>query len=90
LEISVTKKDQTAQITFRNKSDLSFRLKSMPHDSRLVYLRNTDIETVTIAPQGVFTISIRLNNGIAGGDINFSVENLMVEPNKGMIYNVKI
>jgi hypothetical protein len=90
VEINVTKTGQTAQITLKNKSDLTFRLKSMPHDARLVYFRNTDIETITIAPQGVLNIPVRLNNGITGGDIIFSVENFLVEPDKGMVYIVKI
>ena len=91
VEINVRKTDdKTAQITFRNKSDLTFYLKKTSHDPRLVYFRNTSIEPVTIKPQSVQTITVRLNDGIKGGDVNFSVENFLVEPNKGMKYTVKI
>ena len=90
VEINVTKTNDRAQITLKNNSDLTFILKSMRHDPRLVYFRNTDIETITVEPQSVFTIPVRMNGGISGGDINFSVENLLVEPNTGMKYTVKI
>ena len=90
VEINVEKTDNTAQITLTNKSDLTFHLKSAGHDARLVYFRNTHLEPVTIAPQGVYTISVRLNNGITGGDVNFSIENFLVEPNVGMKYTIKI
>ena len=90
LEINVTKTDNTAQITLKNKSDLTFRLKSMGHDARLVYFRNTDIDPVIVMPQSTLTIPVRLNNGITGGDVNFSVENFMVQPNTGMKYTIRI
>ena len=92
VEINVTKNtaNNTAQITLKNKSDLTFCLKKAAHDTRLVYFRNTDIEPVTIAPHGTRTISVRLNGGITGGDVNFTVENFLAEPNKGMKYTVKI
>ena len=91
VEITVTKtNDKTAQITFKNKSDLSFRLKTTSHDPRLVYFRNTTIVPFIISPQSVQTVTVRLNDGINGGDVNFSVENFLVEPNKGMKYTVKI
>ena len=90
VEISVAKTGNTAQITMTNKSDLTFRLKNIGHDARLVYFRNTSIETVTIAPKSAYTISVRLNDGITGGDVNFSVENFLVEPDMGMRYTIKI
>ena len=90
LEISVTKNDNTATITLKNKSDLTFQLKSAGHDSRLVYLRNVNLQPFTIAPQSVQTIGVRLNDGVKGGDINFRVENFLVEPEKGMDYTIKL
>jgi len=90
LEINVTKTDKTAQIALKNKSDFTFRLKSMPHDPRIVYFRNTDIAPVIIQPQSAYTISVRLNEGVTGGDVNFSVENFLVQPNKGMSYTIKV
>ena len=90
LEITVTKAENTANITIRNKSDLTFHLKQAGHDQRLVYLRNINIHPFTIAPQGTRTIEVRLNNGIKGGDVNFIVENFLVEPEKGMKYTIKI
>ena len=90
LEMNVTKTGKIAQITLRNKSDLTFRLKSMGHDPRIVYFRNTDITPVIVAPQSIYTISVRLNEGVTGGDVNFSVENFLVQPNKGMSYTIRI
>jgi hypothetical protein len=90
LEITVTKTDNTASITLKNKSDLPFQLKQADRDPRLVYLRNVNLFPFTIAPQGVQTISVRLNDGVKGGDINFYVANFLVEPDKGMRYTVKI
>jgi len=90
LEINVTKTGSTAEIRLRNRSDLTFNLKQTNHESKLVYFRNTSLETVTIAPQRTLTISVRLNDGITSGDVNFSVENFLVEPEKGMKYTIKI
>ena len=90
LEITVTKADNTADITIRNKSDLTFHLKQAEHDPRLVYLRNVNIHPFTLLPQSTSTLTVRLNNGIAGGDVNFIVGNFLVEPDKGMKYTIKI
>jgi len=90
LEITVTKTDNTANITIKNKSDLTFHLKQAGHDPRLVYLRNINLHPFTIAPQGTRIIEVRLNDGITSGDVNFIVENFLVEPDKGMRYTIKI
>ena len=90
LEITVTKNDKTATITLKNKSDLSFRLTSAEHDPRLVYLRNMNVLPFIIAPQSTQTISVRLNDGAQGGDMNIVVENFLVQPNEGMRYTIKI
>ena len=85
VEINVTKTNNAAQITFKNKSDLIFHLKKTDHDARLVYFHD-----YTIVPNGVHTITVRLNEGITGGEVNFSVENFLVQPNRGMRYTVRI
>ena len=86
LEWKIEKTDSiTIRITVKNKSDLSFCLKKTQHDTRLVYFRET-----TIAPHGQHTFIVKLQDGVTGGDINFSVENFFVQPNKGMKYTVKI
>ena len=91
VEIKVKKTDdKTVQITFKNKSDLTFHLKKTDHDPRLTYFRKMSIVPYTITPQSVQSITVRLNDGIKGGDVNFSVENFLVEPDKGMNYTVKI
>jgi len=90
LEITVTKADNTADIIIRNKSDLVFHLKQAEHDPRLVYLRNVNIHPFTILPQNTSTITVKLNDGVTGGDVNFIVENFLVEPNQGMQYTIKI
>ena len=90
LEWKIDKTDDGVLVTVRNKSDLTFRLKKTGSDARLVYFRNTAIIPFTIVPNSERSFTVRLNDGITGGDINFSVENFMVEPNKGMRYSVKI
>jgi len=86
LDIEVTKTDRQARITFTNKSDLTFHLKKTEdYDKRLVYFRD-----FTLVPQGKYTITVGFEGGIKGGDVNFTVENLYVQPNKGMRYTIKI
>ena len=86
LEITTEKTDNAVRITFKNNSDLPFRLKKTgDHDPRLVYFREFNI-----APNGIHTITVRLEGGITGGDVKFSVENFWIEPNKGMKYTIKI
>jgi predicted metal-dependent phosphoesterase TrpH len=90
VEISVTKTGNTASITFRNKSDLVFNLRETRHDKRLTYFRNYNLYPYVIRSQSNQTITVRLNDGIEGGDVNFIVENFLVEPSTGMKYTVKI
>ena len=85
LELKVAKTDNAARITVKNKSDLTFHLKKNQHDTRLVYFRE-----FTIAPHGEYTFTVRLQDGVMGGDVNFIVENFWVQPNEGMRYTVKI
>jgi len=85
LEWKVENADKEVRITVKNKSDLTFHLKKTNHDKRLVYFRN-----YTIVPQGIHTVTIKLQDGVTGGDINFSVENFLVQPNKGMRYTIRI
>ena len=91
LDVTVTKaENNTATITIKNKSDVPLRLRCAGHDSRIVYLRNFELLPYTIAPQSTQTITVRLNNGVKGGDVNIYVENFLIEPNKGLTYTIKI
>ena len=83
--VNVDKTGNAVRITVKNNSDLTFHLKKTQHDTRLVYFRD-----YTIVPNGIYTITVRLEGGITGGDVNFSVENLLVQPNEGMKYSFKI
>jgi len=86
LEITVEKTNNTtARVTIVNNSDFIFQLKKTQHDKRLVYFRE-----YTIAPHGRHVITVRLQDGIQGGDMNFCVENLIVQPNRGMNYTIKL
>ena len=85
LEWKMEKTGNNVNITVRNKSDLTFRLKKTSHDARLVYFRN-----FTIRPRSIHTFTITLQDNITGGDVNFSVENFLVQPNEGMKYTIKI
>ena len=93
VEIKVKKndKDNTASVTFKNTSDLTFQLRKSAHDPRLTYFRNMELYPYyTLKPQSTQTIMVRLNDGVQGGDVNFIVENFLVQPCQGMKYTVKI
>jgi len=90
VEINVTKRANSATITLKNKSDLTFYLQRTGHDPRLTYLRHYNIEPYTIKPNSVQTITVRLLEGVTGGDVNFVVENFLTQPSKGMKYTIKI
>lgn len=90
VEINVTKTDNMASVTFKNKSDLEFHLRKTSHDERLTYFRNYNLYPYIIKPQSTQTITVRMNDGIESGDVNFIVENLLVEPETGMKYTVGI
>ena len=90
VEITVTKAENLARITFANKSDLTFYFKRTAHDARLTYFRNNALDPYILNPQSAQTITVRLNQGITGGNVNFCVENFLVQPSQGMNYTVKI
>jgi hypothetical protein len=71
--------------TFKNKSDFTFLLKKTNHDPRLVYFRYEMIE-----PQSERSFYFWMDDSITGGDLNFCVENFLVQPNKGMAYTIKV
>jgi len=77
--------DTTLRLIVKNNSDLTFHLKKTQHDTRLVYFRE-----FTVVPHGEHTFTIKLQDGIQGGDINFVVKNFLVQPNEGMKYTIKI
>ena len=90
LEWSMNINNNIVNVTVKNNSDLTFTLKPANHDRRLVYFRNTSIVPYTIAPNGTQTFTVRLLDGVTGGDVNFVVENFLVQPNTGMFYTLKI
>ena len=90
LEWNMKKKDNEVTVTVTNKSDLTFRLKKASHDPRVAYFRNTSIAPFTIAPKGTHSFTVRLLDGMQSGDVNFIVENFLVEPNKGMKYTIAV
>jgi len=85
LEWEVEKTGTAAIIKVKNKSDLTFRLKKTHHDTRLVYFRD-----YVIVPNGVHTFTVKLQDGITGGDVNFCVENFLVRANEGMRYTIAL
>ena len=86
----VTNGAKEAFITVRNNSDLTFYLKKTNHDPRIVYFRNLSVEPFTIAPHSIKTFTVRLLEDLSSGDVNFRVENFLVQPNGGMNYTVHI
>ena len=86
LEILNTEKtEKNFRITVKNKSDLPFYLHKTSHNPDLVYFRD-----YTIEPHGTHTITVRFVNGVAGGDVNFEITNLLAEPNKGLQVSIPI
>jgi len=90
IDINITKSRNTANITFNNKSDLVFHLKKDSHDPRLTYFRNTGFTPYIIRPQSTQTITVRLNDGIESGDVNFIIENFLTTPGQEMKYTIGI
>jgi len=90
VEITVSKVEVGARITFRNKSDLIFHLRKTAHDPRLTYFRNYNLDPYTIKPQSTQSITVRMNEGVKSGNVNFCVTNFLVQPSQGMNYTVKI
>ena len=81
---------EEVRITVRNNSDLTFRLKKSAHDRRVVYFRNISIEPYTIAPRKEQTFTVRLLEGVQSGEVNFIVENFLVQPDAGMNYTLTV
>ena len=90
LEWSTKIDKNVVTVTVKNNSDLTFRLKKTRSDARLIYFRNTSIVPFTIEPKSTRSFTVRLLDGIKGGDVNFIVENFLTQPNTGMKYKVKI
>ena len=89
-KVEKTNGGKEVRITVKNNSDLTFHLKKTNHDPRIVYFRNSSVEPFTIAPHDVRTFTVRLLEGLSSGDVNFKVENLLVQPNCGMNYTLQI
>jgi hypothetical protein len=90
LEWKTDKIDDGVRVTVRNKSDLAFHLKKAPCDARLIYFRNRSVMPNTIPRKGELSFTVRMRNGIKSGDVNFVVENFLVQPNTGMHYSLRI
>nr|WP_321376403.1 Sb-PDE family phosphodiesterase [uncultured Bacteroides sp.] len=81
----VVKSDKNVKITFKNKSDLTFKLLKTKHNPDVVYFRN-----YTIKPNATETVTVKLENGTKEGNVNFEITNLVVEPNHGLSYTYKV
>ena len=82
IEIVETEKTQKYyRITVKNNSDIPFYLHKTSHNPDLVYFRD-----YTLDPHSKHTITVKLANGITGGDVNFEITNLLVEPNHGLLF----
>jgi len=90
VSINIVKKRTEITITFINNSDLAFQLKKDEHDPRISYLRNRTPLPYTISPQSRQSFKVRIEESITGGDVNFIIENLLIAPNTGMKYTIKI
>ena len=88
--VAKTNRPEELRVTVRNKSDLTFRLKKANHDPRVIYFRNNSIFPYTIAPNATQSFTVRLLQGIESGDVNFVVDNFLVQPNEGMKYTYTV
>ena len=86
LEWNMMKNGNNVEVSVTNNSDMTFRMRRIAHDPRLV----VSVTSFTIAPKGAYAFTINLTEGITGGDLNFSVDNFLAEPNVGMKYVLKI
>jgi len=73
------------RITVRNNSDVPFYLHKTSHNPDLIYFRD-----YTLEPHCKYTITVKLANGVTGGDVNFVITNLLAEPDKGLEINFPI
>ena len=83
--VNVTKKKNTINVEVQNHSQLPFHLEKTQHDPNIVYFR-----TYTIQPYSKHVITIKLENGVENGQVNFRVNNLLVKPNEGMLMSFDI
>ena len=81
----IKKGQKDIRITLKNNSSIPFNLVSAPHSDNLKYMRDYQL-----LPDKEYTITILLDNGAKGGDINFEVKNLRVTTTKGLMYSFKV
>ena len=79
LEWSVKKTGKEVNITFSNRSGLTFHLKVAGNELNLPFV---------IAPNGVQVFPTLLLENLQDGDVSFIVENFLVAPNEGMGYTI--
>ena len=86
IEILNTEKTQKYyRITVLNNSDVPFYLHKTSHNPDLIYFRD-----YTLEPHCKHIITVKLANGVTGGDVNFVITNLLAEPDKGLEINFPI
>ncbi len=86
IEIEVVKRDEKgALIKVTNNSQLPLKLKKTKHDTSLVYFRE-----MTLTPEAYSFISVKFDNGIKGGDLNFDVMNFLMGSDKPLDYTIKL
>lgn len=86
IEIKEMKRDEKGvTISIMNNSDLIFRLHKTEHNPSLVYFRD-----YVLKPHTKYSIKVLFNDGIKGGDMNFEISNLIVKPDKGLDYSIRL
>ena len=61
------------------------RLKKVEHNPAVVYFREQVLE-----PYTRHFITVKLKEGLQGGDCNFEVTNFVIAPDKGLRYTIKL
>jgi hypothetical protein len=89
-KVEKTDKEEVIRVTVQNNSDLTFHLKKTKSNPKVVYFRNTSIVPFTIAPNSAQSFTVRLLDGLKSGDVNFIVENFLVQPDTGMKYTITV
>jgi len=90
LDWDMRKNGNAVTVTVRNKSDLTFRLKKTSQGPGILHYRDDSIARFIIPPKGSFRFIVRLLDDKQNCDLNFVVDNFLVQPNEGMNFTLNV
>ena len=89
VKISVEKENDNLLITFTNNSDFIFYFLSDENNPRLLYLNRFNFKMIPLLPNNAQFYTAKINENF-NGEINFTIDNLLVGPGTKMRYTLKI